>query len=111
MSAPLILVTCRQMQVELARHRERIERLGYSVVAPELGGRQHFTSAELLEYSPRLVGIIAGDDELDRNFFERAAKLKTVIRWGIGMDSVDQEAARYHAVSVRNTPGVFDHEV
>jgi D-3-phosphoglycerate dehydrogenase len=109
--APLILVTCRQMQVELPRHRERIENLGYEVVAPELGGRQQFTAAELLEYSPRLVGVIAGDDELDREFFDGAAKLKTVIRWGIGMDSVDHEAARQHGVTVRNTPGVFGYEV
>jgi D-3-phosphoglycerate dehydrogenase len=110
-SAPLILVTCRQMQVELPRHRERIEKLGYDVVAPELDGRQQFTAAELLEYSHRLVGIIAGDDELDREFFDGAAKLKTVIRWGIGMDSVDHEAARQHGVTVRNTPGVFGYEV
>jgi D-3-phosphoglycerate dehydrogenase len=111
MSAPLILVTCRQMQVELPRHRERIEALGYEVVAPDLVGRQQFTAAELLEYSPRLAGIIAGDDELDREFFDGAAKLKTVIRWGIGMDSVDHEAARQHGVTVRNTPGVFGYEV
>lgn len=111
MSAPLILVTCRQMQVELPRHRERIEKLGFEVIAPELGGRQQFTAVELLEYSSRLVGIIAGDDQLDRDFFARAVQLKTVIRWGIGMDSVDHEAARLHGVTVRNTPGVFGHEV
>ena len=57
-----MLVTCRQMQVELPRHRSRIENLGYEVVAPDLAGRQQFTAAELLEYSARLVGIIAGDD-------------------------------------------------
>jgi D-3-phosphoglycerate dehydrogenase len=111
MSAPLILVTCRQMQLELPRHRGRIEKRGYEVVAPELAGRQQFTAAELLEYSHRLVGIIAGDDELNREFFDGAAKLKTVIRWGIGMDSVDHDAARRHGVTVRNTPGVFGHEV
>jgi D-3-phosphoglycerate dehydrogenase len=111
MTAPLILVTCRQMQVELPRHRECIERLGYEVITPELAGRQQFTAAELLEYSDRLVGIIAGDDQLDRKFFDGATKLKTVIRWGIGMDSVDHEAARDHGVTVRNTPGVFGHEV
>jgi D-3-phosphoglycerate dehydrogenase len=99
------------MQVELPRHRERIEKLGFEVVAPELAGRQQFTAPELLEYSSRLVGIIAGDDQLNREFFDGAAKLKTVIRWGIGMDSVDQDAARRRGVTVRNTPGVFGHEV
>jgi D-3-phosphoglycerate dehydrogenase len=111
MTRPLVLVTCRQMQIELPHHRERIEQLGYRVVAPDLGSRQQFTSAELLEYSSDLVGIIAGDDELDRDFFTGATKLKTVIRWGIGMDSVDHDAARQSGVSVRNTPGVFSHEV
>jgi len=111
MSMPLILVTCRQRQVELPRHRERIEKLGYEVVAPDLVGRQQFTAAELLEYSSRLVGMIAGDDELDSDFFDGASRLKTVIRWGIGMDSVDQAAARSRGVTVRNTPGVFGSEV
>lgn len=111
MSTPLVLVTCRQMQVELPHHRQRIEELGYEVLAPELGGRQQFTAAELLEYGSRLVGIIAGDDELDREFFDGAKALTTVIRWGIGMDSVDHQAAREHGVTVRNTPGVFGSEV
>lgn len=74
MTAPLILVTCRQMQVELPRHRERIEKLGYEVVAPDLLGRQQLTAAELLKYGDRLVGIIAGDDQLDRDFFENAKR-------------------------------------
>jgi D-3-phosphoglycerate dehydrogenase len=99
------------MQVELPLHRERIEKLGYEVLAPDLAGRQQFTATELLKYSPRLVGIIAGDDELSREFFDGSPELKTVIRWGIGMDSVDHDAARRHGVTVRNTPGVFGHEV
>lgn len=111
MNTPLILVTCRQMQVELPHHRERIERLGYEVHAPSLGDRQQFTAKELLEFGPRLVGIIAGDDDLSREFFAGSPQLRTVIRWGIGMDSVDQAAAREHGVTVRNTPGVFGHEV
>lgn len=111
MTTPLVLVTCRQMQVELPLHRQRVESLGYEVLAPDLGARQQFTAAELLEYRDRLVGIIAGDDLLDREFFAGASKLKAVIRWGIGMDSVDHNAAREHGVPVRNTPGVFGYEV
>jgi D-3-phosphoglycerate dehydrogenase len=111
MTKPLVLVTCQQMKVELDSHRDRIEALGYEVVAPSLGGRQHFTASDLREYGTRLVGIIAGDDVLDSDFFSNSPQLKTVIRWGIGMDSVDHEAARRHGVTVRNTPGVFGAEV
>jgi D-3-phosphoglycerate dehydrogenase len=109
--APLILVTCRQMQVELPTHRERIESLGYDVLTPALGDRQQFSARELAEFGPRLVGIIAGDDELSREFFEGAPRLRALIRWGIGMDSVDHDAAARHGVAVRNTPGVFGAEV
>lgn len=108
---PLVLVTCRQMQVELPRHLDRIESLGFEVRAPDLAGRQQFSAAELLAVGDGLVGIIAGDDELSSEFFEGAPELQTVIRWGIGMDSVDQDAARRRGVTVRNTPGVFGYEV
>jgi D-3-phosphoglycerate dehydrogenase len=99
------------MQVELPKHQERIRDLGYEVVAPDLGGRQQFSASELLEFKESLVGVIAGDDELSSRFFTESRQLKTVIRWGIGMDSVDLEAARLHGVIVRNTPGVFGSEV
>ena len=45
MSTPLVLVTCRQMQVELPLHRERIEKLGYEVLAPDLGVRARLARA------------------------------------------------------------------
>ena len=111
MTAPLVLITCRQMQVELPHYRSTIESLGYQVHAPALNGRQQFSATELLEYSQDLVGIVAGDDELSQEFFDGCPNLKTVIRWGIGMDSVDLSAARTHGITVRNTPGVFGGEV
>lgn len=105
-----ILVTCAQMQAELPRHIGRLERAGYDVSAPRLTGQQ-FSAAELAPMMPGVVGIIAGDDELTRTFFESSPDLKVLIRWGIGMDSVDHAAAAEHGVVVRNTPGVFGGEV
>lgn len=107
-----VLVTCRQMQAELPIHRARLEALGYEVLSPDLGGRQQFTAAELLGMSREIVGIIAGDDELSGEFFHGAAPhLRSVVRWGIGVDSVDFDAAAETGVSVTNTPGVFGGEV
>lgn len=107
---PRILVTCAQMQAELPVHRERLVEAGYDVVAPPLAGQQ-FGADELTEMMGGVVGIIAGDDELSRTFFEGSPELKVLIRWGIGMDSVDHAAAAEHDVVVRNTPGVFGGEV
>lgn len=105
-----ILITCKQMQVELPQHKDRIESHGYELVVPELKGQQ-FSSAELSDLMPGVVGLIAGDDELDKDFFSSSPSLRTLVRWGIGMDSVDHRAASENAVVVRNTPGVFGQEV
>lgn len=105
-----VLVTCKQMQVELHVHRARLEAAGYDLVVPELRGQQ-FTATELGEFTPGVVGMIAGDDELSRQFFDLSPDLRVLIRWGIGMDSVDFAAAADHSVVVRNTPGVFNGEV
>jgi D-3-phosphoglycerate dehydrogenase len=105
-----ILITCKQMQVELPKYREGIEALGFQVLAPPLPGQQ-FSSEQLSKMSDGLVGMIAGDDQLDRDFFESAPDLRVLIRWGVGMDSVDHAAAADHQVTVRNTPGVFGREV
>lgn len=105
-----VLITCAQMQAELPRHLDRMKALGLEVLAPPLPG-QAFTSAELSVFMPGVVGMIAGDDELDSAFFASSPDLRVLIRWGIGMDSVDREAARIRNVLVQNTPGVFGDEV
>lgn len=98
------------MQFELENHRDRLEAAGYVVDAPELRGQQ-FSAQDLGPMMPGVVGMIAGDDELNRKFFETASDLRVLIRWGIGMDSVDHGAAKDHSVVVRNTPAVFGGEV
>lgn len=105
-----VLVTCAQMQNELPMHLARLESAGYEVLSPPIPGQQ-FTAAQLGEFMAGTVGVIAGDDELSREFFELSPDLKVLIRWGIGMDSVDHAAAADHGVTVRNTPGVFGNEV
>ncbi|GAA2137906.1 phosphoglycerate dehydrogenase [Nocardioides koreensis] len=107
---PKVLVTCAQMQAELPVHAERLRAAGLEVEAPPLPGQQ-FSSAQLSKMMTDVVGMIAGDDELDRAFFRASPKLQALIRWGIGMDSVDHAAARDHGVAVCNTPAVFGGEV
>jgi D-3-phosphoglycerate dehydrogenase len=107
---PKIAVTCLQMQNDLHRHQARIEGAGYELVVPKLRG-QRFLAAELSDVASDCVGIIAGDDELGRESFEGLPELRVLIRWGIGTDSVDFDAAEEHGIVVRNTPGVFGDEV
>ncbi|WP_218031330.1 phosphoglycerate dehydrogenase [Nocardioides psychrotolerans] len=98
------------MQAELPVHLPRLLDAGFEVMAPPLTGQQ-FLSSELAPMMSGVQGVIAGDDQLDRSFFESSPDLRVLIRWGIGMDSVDHDAAEAHGVVVRNTPGVFGGEV
>lgn len=105
-----VLVTCIQMQKELHTHIARIEAAGYQVIAPEVPGQQ-FSASELSAHMADVVGMIAGDDQLNSEFFAASKELRVLVRWGIGMDSVDHAEAERRGVVVRNTPGVFGGEV
>jgi D-3-phosphoglycerate dehydrogenase / 2-oxoglutarate reductase len=50
------------------------------------------------------VGIIAGVEPLTRNVLSRSKPLKVISRHGIGLNSVDLEAAAEMGIIVRNTP-------
>lgn len=105
-----IAITCLQMQNDLHRHRERLEALGYELVVPSLLG-QRFGAVEMIEHCRDCVGIIAGDDDLGRATLSGLPGLRVLVRWGIGTDSVDFDAAAELGILVRNTPGVFGDEV
>ncbi|ORA68756.1 hydroxyacid dehydrogenase [Mycolicibacterium elephantis] len=98
------------MQNALPRHRKRIEDAGYGLVVPEVKG-QRLDSDELVAVAHDCVGLVAGDDDLGRQTLAALPKLKVLVRWGIGTDTVDFDAARELGVVVRNTPGVFGDEV
>ena len=50
------------------------------------------------------VGIIAGIEPLTKNVLHKAKSLKVISRCGIGLDTVDIEAAKELGISVTNTP-------
>jgi D-3-phosphoglycerate dehydrogenase len=76
---------------------------------PEI--QQQLDENDLLEIIDKYDGVIAGDDEFSARVFESAEQLDVVVKWGIGMDNIDQEAADAHGVTVHNTPGAFSAEV
>ena len=54
--------------------------------------------------TPDIIGMIAGVEPLTRNVIEGAEGLRVISRCGIGMDSVDLDAAKENNVAVFNTP-------
>ena len=79
------------------------------IVLPEID--QQMSEVELLAIIEDYDGVIAGDDEFTAKVLRKAIKLKSLARWGVGVDGVDLKVASQLGIKVSNTPGVFSDEV
>ncbi|MFQ6027627.1 MAG: phosphoglycerate dehydrogenase [Dehalococcoidia bacterium] len=104
-----ILITCPQLQETIEPYRPIFERHDIDIELPTVA--QQLTEAELLDIIDRFDGVIAGDDEFTAPVLEKAKRLKTIARWGVGIDGIDLKAAEKFGISVSNTPNVFNDEV
>ncbi len=63
------------------------------------------TSAQVAGLLPGIDGYIAGLDGIDAVALAASDRLKVIARYGVGVDSVDLEAAKAKGIVVTNTPG------
>ncbi|ETA67455.1 phosphoglycerate dehydrogenase-like oxidoreductase [Methanolobus tindarius DSM 2278] len=49
-------------------------------------------------------GVIAGTEKFSSKVLESSPKLRVISRVGVGVDSIDQEAAKKQGISILNTP-------
>jgi D-3-phosphoglycerate dehydrogenase len=97
-----VLVTAPHLVPVLDRFRPQLDAAGIEVVvAPST---QRLSEAELLPLVGDIDGAICGDDAFTARIFDAAPKLKTVSKWGVGIDSIDLPSAAQHGIVVRNTP-------
>jgi D-3-phosphoglycerate dehydrogenase len=103
MSQRKILVTTSTFSNAADAELARLRAAGYEVVLNPLGRRLGEDDAATL-LTPDVVGMIAGVEPLTRRVLMGAKGLKVVSRCGIGLDSVDLQAARELGIEVLNTP-------
>lgn len=106
-----ILCTCPPMIRSIDSLRDEFERRNAEVFCPEF--RQVMTEEELITLVPEFDGWIIGDDPASARVLEagKSGSLRAAVRWGIGTDNVDFDAARALGFDIRNTPGMFNEEV
>lgn len=75
---------------------------GIEVVKNPYGRK--LTVEETIAHLQGADGLLAGLETLDEEVLSKAPDLKAIARIGIGMDNVDQEAAKRHGIKVSNTP-------
>ena len=109
MSAGDVLVTFPAFDHADAETTGILARAGLEIrLAPKTGAR---SPAELARLVGEAVAVIASTDPFDRSVFDGCPRLRVVARVGVGVDSIDLEAATAAAVVVTTTPGVNDQVV
>jgi D-3-phosphoglycerate dehydrogenase / 2-oxoglutarate reductase len=74
--------------------------------------KQFLSEEELLPILGQYDGMIAGDDHLTARVLESGLpRMRVISKWGVGLDSIDLEAARRLGIRVYNSPGAFGEAV
>lgn len=82
---------------------KRLENEGWEVVLNDTG--QAYSYNEFVERSKDADGIILGVDIADENMMKQCKNLKTIAKYGVGVDNIDLETARELGISVSRTIG------
>jgi len=111
MSKFTVLLTAKPMIYRLDKYMDRIEQSGVQLIVPEF--KQIVAQEELERVVPTVDLWIIGDEEAQFDLLSKGAagKLRTILKWGVGMDAIDTINAKELGVHVENTPGVFAEEV
>lgn len=91
------------------RPLDMLKAAGCEIVPNPFGRR--LTEEEIIEHLKNIDGLIAGLEPLNRKVLESAPGLKAIARVGIGMNNVDQDAAKELGIKVSNTPQGPTHAV
>jgi D-3-phosphoglycerate dehydrogenase len=100
-----VLVSAPYLQREFGDYRERFAAEGLHPIVPAV--QERLEEHELLSLVPDVDGIICGDDRITPRVLDHARRLKVIVKWGTGIDSIDAEYARRKGIPVRNTPNAF----
>ena len=92
------------------RFQAQFENVGLEVEIADVVER--LSEAELLQYVGEIDGVISGDDRFSEVVLEAfSPRLKVISKWGTGIDSIDQVAAKRLGIQVLNTPDAFTDSV
>ena len=77
----------------------------------EVFGNHYGEMSGKIEFSKDKTGLFIRQTEIDNFFLDRCPDLKAIVRYGIGYDNIDLEAAKGHGVKVANVQGYATNSV
>lgn len=99
-----VLIGSRSFGQAFPEHLQQLAEAGCEVIPNGVGGRA-YRAVELMDALPGVDGIITGTDELTAAVIYAADRLKTIAKHGVGLETIDLEAARQRGIVVSATPG------
>lgn len=100
-----ILATARSFCSTPGEHQDLLRRAGCELILRPPSHPYSAVELAALFSETGAHGAVLGLDQCDERAFAAAPALRTVARYGVGLDSVDLDAATRHGVIVTNTPG------
>lgn len=98
-----ILVTPRGYARYGAEARKKLEARGYEMDINETG--KPLPREVFVEKAKEAAGIIVGVDECDGDLLRQCKKLKAIVKFGVGLDNIDQKAAEECGILVGRCVG------
>ena len=91
-------------------HLTQLEALGFEVIPNGFGGRA-YRADELVTALEGVQVIITGTDALTADVIAQAHSLRLIAKHGVGLETIDLDAARAKGVVVTSTPGAIHESV
>ncbi len=106
-----VFISCPPMLKEQAQIQELAKAHGLDVTCAEVV--QTLSEDALCNLLPEFDAWIAGDDPGTERVLRtaHAGRLRTLVKWGVGVDNIDRSAAEALGIAFAHTPGMFNHEV
>lgn len=101
-----ILFSAPYMVPFVDRFKPVFDHYGLELIVAEV--EERLEEDDILAYAGQFDGTICGDDRYSARVIEACLpRLKVISKWGTGIDSIDQHAARRLGVMIGNTPNAF----
>jgi D-3-phosphoglycerate dehydrogenase len=105
-----VLIGSRSFGQIFPEHITQLEQAGCEVIPNGVGGRA-YRAEELRAALVGVDAIITGTDELSAEVIAGADRLKTIAKHGIGLETIDLDAARARGIVVSATPSAVTDAV
>lgn len=104
-----VLITCPEMRIQMPKYHHLLDPDRFDVTIHHT--EQRVEEADLCKLIMGYDGVISGDDEFTRKVLMHSNRLKVISKWGVGVDSVDLQAAEEMGIQVYWSPGTLTDPV